>query len=77
MADITNHHTQHGTWSLGFGGLRRFFAGFGEALDRAYASNSRMQELERLRNMSDAELAERGLQRDRIVHHVFRDLYYV
>lgn len=34
---------------------------------------SRKNEIAYLSNMTDAELAERGLTRDRIVHHVFRD----
>ncbi|WP_300520483.1 hypothetical protein [Aliiroseovarius sp.] len=40
-------------------------------------NNSRVQMVERLNAKSDAELAEIGLKRDEIVHHVFRDLYYL
>lgn len=39
--------------------------------------NSRVQLVERLNAKSDAELAKMGLRRDEIVHHVFRDLYYL
>lgn len=34
---------------------------------------SRKNEVSFLNSLTDAELAERGLTRDRIVHHVFRD----
>ncbi|WP_421702887.1 hypothetical protein [Aliiroseovarius sp.] len=39
--------------------------------------NSRVQLVERLNAKSDAELAKIGIERDEIVHHVFRDLYYL
>ena len=38
---------------------------------------SRSEEIERLHALSDAELARRGIRRDRIVHHVFRDRLYL
>lgn len=34
---------------------------------------ARMREIERLSAKSDAQLAQLGLRRDEIVHHVFRD----
>lgn len=37
-------------------------------------AHSRRAEVDRLQAKSDAQLAEMGLSRDRIVHHVFRDL---
>ena len=37
----------------------------------------RMRRIRKLEAMSDAELAERGITRERIAHHVFRDIYYV
>ena len=50
-----------------------------KALGRAFSLNAsleaRQAEIRHLQAMSDAELAARGLTRDRIVHHVFRDLY--
>lgn len=48
-------------------GLERFFVS-------AMENNSRMREIERLRAMSDEDLASRGLTRDRIAMHVFRDV---
>ena len=60
--------------------LRAFFGGVFSALGRAMllqsAANARLERVERLRAKSDAELAELGITRDQIVHHVFRDLYY-
>ncbi len=40
-------------------------------------SNGRMRAVERLNAMSDQELAARGLKREDIVRHVFRDMLYV
>jgi hypothetical protein len=37
--------------------------------------NRRIAEVRRLQAMSDAELAERGIARESIVHFVFRDLF--
>lgn len=40
-------------------------------------ANGRVKQVERLQAMSDAELARRGIKRDEIVYHVFRDLSHV
>ncbi|PSL21196.1 uncharacterized protein DUF1127 [Shimia abyssi] len=40
-------------------------------------SNSRMQQVQALQKLSDAELAERGLTRDTIVRFVFRDHMHI
>lgn len=40
-------------------------------------ANGRVKQIDRLQSMSDAELARRGIKRDEIAHHVFRDVYYV
>lgn len=37
-------------------------------------NNTRMRQIDFLTSLSDEELKERGLTRDRIVHHVFRDV---
>lgn len=50
--------------------LGNFFVAYTE-------TRSRRDEVEALEALSDAELAERGLTRDRIVRHVFADLLYV
>lgn len=40
-------------------------------------AQSRADQITKLQAMSDAELAERGLTRDAIVHHVFSDKLYL
>lgn len=47
------------------------------ALVAVAEANPRLKAVNRLSEMSDAELAARGLKREDIVRHVFRDLYYV
>jgi len=49
---------------------RRMAAGFGAYLER----RSRIDRITALHAKTDGELAEMGLTRDRIAHHVFRDL---
>ena len=58
-------------------GTASFFARFGRALIAASAGQGRLDEATRLRAKTDAELAEIGLKRDDIVHHVFRDIYWL
>ena len=38
-------------------------------------SERRLHELAALQALSDAELAERGLNRDRLAHHVFGEIF--
>lgn len=59
------------------------FQSIGETLTRmgqaafvARGMEARMHQYEKMRRMSDAELAELGLQRDGIAAHVFRDFFY-
>ena len=66
------------------GVLHRIGAAFTGALDAlakariaSVSAEARFNEVRRLQAMSDAELAERGIARDRIVHHVFRDIYMI
>lgn len=40
-------------------------------------ANGRVKQIDRLQSMSDAELAGRGIKREEIVHHVFRDMYHI
>ena len=53
----------------------------GQTVSAALAVNSsadaRFREVQRLQAMSDAQLCSLGIPRDRIVHHVFRDIYLV
>ena len=39
-------------------------------------TQARVDEIRRLQALSDAQLAERGLARHEIVHHVYRDLFH-
>jgi hypothetical protein len=57
--------------------LGKLFTAIGHGLVRATESSSRLHRVEALQAKSDAELAQMGLKRDDIVHHVFKDLFYV
>ena len=57
--------------------LDAFFAGLGQGFNAYPVRRSRIGEINRLNAMSDAELAAIGVARDRIPHHVFRDLFYI
>lgn len=50
------------------------FAAIGGFLVRMMDGNDRVREVEKLNAMSDAQLARRGLKRENIVRHVFRDM---
>ncbi|WP_216671253.1 hypothetical protein [Mangrovicoccus sp. HB161399] len=56
-----------------FAGLVNAFAAFGRGLVWMAEANPRFKELEKLQRMTDAELAERGLRREKLVEHVFRN----
>lgn len=58
-------------------GIGAFFSAIGTAMVAASGNNSRLKKVEMLQAKTDAELKELGIQRDDIVHHVFRDLYYI
>ena len=49
------------------------FLAFGRMLLKVAEANSRFEKVQRLQRLSDADLAARGLTRDGIVLHVFRD----
>lgn len=53
--------------------IDRFFANLGQGFNAYLEARSRVGEIEFLNGLSDAELAARGIKRDRIAHHVFRD----
>lgn len=69
MTDITT--IQHA------GALRvrfsRLFASIGEGFVAYADRRSRRAQIEALNALSDSELAARGISRDQIVAHVFRD----
>lgn len=50
-----------------------FFSQLGEIMVLAMESNPRLRRVQALQALSDDELAARGLKRDDIVRHVFRD----
>ena len=57
---------------------------FGTLLDRVLSAfarigenNSRVREADRLRSLSDSQLADLGVKREDIARHVFRDMFYV
>ena len=57
--------------------VQAFWAGLKEGLALYMNSASRVRQIEFYQAKSDEELAELGLTRDRIVHHVFRDVMYL
>lgn len=52
------------------GSLTAFFA-------RMVENHPRTRQIERLNATSDAELARRGLSREDVIRHIFRDRYYL
>ncbi len=71
MAIAATHSTQTREKSSGvFDSIINF-------LVRIAESNGRMKAVERLNAMSDSELQARGLKREDIVRHVFRDMFYI
>jgi hypothetical protein len=77
MAHITYSDTKAGWPNRVFSGIGAFLTSFGRTLEISRHTESRLREIERLQAKSDGELANLGLSRDRIVHHVFRDIYYL
>lgn len=53
--------------------IDRFFASLGQGFNAYLEARTRRDQIERLQMLSDSQLAEMGISRDRIVHHVFRD----
>jgi|GEM_PF-880403 len=60
-----------------FHAVSTFFKSLASAMSVQAGMQSRMDRIARLNAMSDEELNKLGVERDRIVHHVFRDIYYV
>ncbi|MGC1506601.1 MAG: hypothetical protein WA782_20990 [Sulfitobacter sp.] len=63
---------------------RNFLARLGEKFERfinvlamASTGQRRVDQVHHLQAKSDAQLAEMGIKREDIVHHVFRDLFYL
>ncbi|MBU2962514.1 DUF1127 domain-containing protein [Citreicella sp. C3M06] len=72
MAFLTASHAQH---TAPF--LSRFFAALGNAIVAIGEANPRLRRVEALQRLSDEQLAAKGLRREDIVRHVFRDVYYL
>lgn len=72
------HLSTHNSFSPGLRArLDAFFAAVGQGMNAYIEARSRKQELDRLYNMSDVDLAKMGLKREDIPRHVFRDLFYL
>ena len=56
---------------------RSVFRAIGDFFSLITESNWRVREAQRLHAMSDAQLAARGLRREDIARHVFRDVFYI
>lgn len=52
------------------------FDGLMRGIGQISASQSRVREIERLQAMSDEALNAKGLRREDIVRHVFRDVFW-
>lgn len=55
--------------------MRRFFSAVWEVLVNSSRGMQASREYEQLSNLSDAQLAARGLTRDRLINHCFRNFY--
>jgi uncharacterized protein YjiS (DUF1127 family) len=74
MAHITTHTPDapsiHGM-------VQAVLASIGAGLTHMIESNSKVRLAQALAELSDAELADRGLKRSEIAHFVFADSYWV
>ena len=55
----------------------QFFGGIAAFFERLMEAQTRSNEVRRMQNLSDAELAKLGVSRENIVRQVYRDVYYV
>ncbi|MFY0616582.1 DUF1127 domain-containing protein [Shimia sp.] len=53
------------------------FVAIGNSFVHLMESNNRVREVEFLNSLSDEQLAGRGLKREDIVRHVFRDMMHL
>lgn len=54
-----------------------FFNGLFSGLVRIAESNTRLTQVEELQKLTDEELSAKGLRRENIVRHVYRDVLYI
>jgi hypothetical protein len=66
--------TYHGEKPSFFSSL---VSGLARGLNQIAEANGRVREVERLQALSDKALAAKGLKREEIVRHVFRDVFYM
>lgn len=55
----------------------RLAGSFTALFARIADAQNRTDVVNRMQSLSDAELARMGLRRGDIVHHVYRDIYYI
>lgn len=71
-------YTTHSARPIGFlASLKGALARFGEAVVAISENSSRMRRLRALQEMTDDQLAARGIRREDIVRIVFADRFYV
>lgn len=73
MAHIATHDTSFGAGTIS---VRRWFAAIGRAFVRMSIPHARMNQVQALQKLSNEQLAERGLRREDIARHVFRDVLW-
>lgn len=74
MTDLTTNRAVIGQTA---NPLARVFGRIGAALVAMSMANGRMRQVEALNALGDEALARRGIKRAEIVHHVFRDVYWM
>lgn len=57
--------------------IANFFNAIGNFFINAHVTAARLERVEHLQSMTDEQLEKRGLKREDIAHHVFRDLFYI
>lgn len=78
MAHAATYSAPQSNWARRIlGPLGAFASALGRAMIVNREMDTRLRRIAALREKSDAELDAMGLTRDRIVHHVFRDIYYI
>ena len=75
MAYASNAQTRAPFNPLGL--IAGFFRAIGNGLVHLAESNHRVNRARTLMELSDEELAQRGLKREDVVKHVFSDIMYV
>ena len=73
MASITEHHTTAERPSA----LRRLGRSLLDAMTTYMEAQARTDRIQAYHAMSDAELAARGIAREDIVRHVYRDRFFL